>query len=314
MLRIPLAIAVLLSASSALAGDAGERPRSAVTLKYLRSPASASCPGPDVLRAQVAERLRYDLVSAEAPEHLAVRIERWNGRYRATGEIRDHDGRVVYTPGKVEDPSCDQAVKNMAILLAVHFTRPRQVSPTVAPPAPPPARAPPPSRLPPGQPVQLQYGLAGAVAINLAPTVVGGPAWFVGARLSSVSVEIEGRALFAPVFHANGIPMQASVMTGAVSACLHAGVLFGCARFELGALRYTGAAELRIDPPNPVLAGFGARAGAEWPVAKHVFLRGYADVLTLATTLQLRLRQNNQPLWTSFLMSPSFGVGVGASF
>jgi hypothetical protein len=312
MLRIPAALAVLLGAFPALAEPLEERPHAVIALEYLRRPAAARCPGPEVLRDQVAQRLRYDLFSAEAPERLALTIDRANGRYRLTGDLRDRHGRVVYAPETIDDPDCAEVVKNAAILLAAHYTGPRQVLPAPAPPPPTPMPSPA-TPLPP-PPVLLHFGLAGATAINIAPTVVVGPAWLVGARISNVSVELEGRALFAPPLHAGAVSLLASVVTGSVAACLHAEILFGCARFELGALHFASAAELRIEPPSPVLAGFGARAGAEWPLTKHVVLRGYADLLTLATPVQLRLAQNNRLLWSSFLLSPSVGVGIGASF
>jgi hypothetical protein len=312
MLRIPAALAVLLGAFPALAEPLEERPHAAIALEYLRRPAAVRCPGPEVLRDQVAQRLRYDLFSAEAPERLTLTLDRINGRYRLTGDLRDRDGRVVYTPETIDDLDCADVVKNAAILLAAHYTGPRQV--LRAPTPPPPAPMPPPTTTPPPSPVRLHFGLAGALAISIAPTAVVGPAWLVGARISNVSVELEGRALFAPPFHTSAVSLLASVVTGSVAACHHAAVVFGCARFELGALHFASAAELRIEPPSPVLAGFGARAGAEWPLAKHVFLRGYADLLTLATPVQLRLAQNNRLLWSSFLPSPSMGVGIGVSF
>jgi hypothetical protein len=311
MLRIPAALAVLLGAFPALAEPLDQWPRPAIVLEYLRRPAAARCPGPEVLRDQVTQRLRYDLFTTDAPERLVLTLNRTNGRYRLTGELHDRDGRVVYAPETIDDPDCAEVVKNAAILLAAHYTGPRHALP--APTPPPPAPTPPPATTPP-PPVRLHFGLAGAAAIGIAPTVVVGPAWLVGARMSNVSVELEGRALFAPPFHAGAVSLLASVVTGAVAACLHAEVVFGCARFELGALRFASAAEVRIEPSSPVLAGFGARAGAEWPLTKHVFLRGYADLLTLATPVQLSVAQTNRLLWSSFLRSPSVGVGIGASF
>lgn len=295
-----------------LAEPPSEHPHDAIALEYVRRPAAARCPGPDVLREQVAQRLRYDLFSVDAAERLALTIDRAKGRYRLTGELRDQGGHVVYTLETIDDADCVEVVKNMAILLAAHYTGLRQVSPTKAPPAQ--ASTPPRSTTPPVSPARLYFGLATAVAVNVAPTVILGPAWLVGARVSNVSFEVEGRAFFGPAFRASTVSLLASVVTGSAAACLHAGMLFGCARFELGALRFASAAELRIEPQSPVLAGLGARVGLEWPVTKHLALRGYADLLTLATPVHLRLAKDNRLLWSSLLLSPSCGVGVVASF
>lgn len=175
MRRIALALAVLLSASPVRAEAVGERPHSAITLKYLRSPAAAACPGPDFLREQIARRLSYDLISTEAPEHLALKIERRNGRYRVTGEIRDQSGRVVYTPETLDDPNCVEVVKSTAILLAVHFTGASNATPVLPPPLPLlPATSP--SPVPsPDSPVRLQFGVAATLALGLSPSVVVGP-------------------------------------------------------------------------------------------------------------------------------------------
>ncbi len=312
MLRIAVALTVLLGVSRVLAEPPGEHHYNAIALEYLRSPAAARCPGPDVLREQVAQRLRYDLFSADAAEHLALTLDRTNGRYRLTGELRDQAGHVVYTPEMIDDADCAEMVKNAAILLAAHYTGSRHVPPATAPRAL--APTPPSSTTPPAPPVRLRFGLATVLAIGVAPTVVVGPAWLVGARFSNVSFEVEGRALFGPAFRASAVSLLASVVTGSAATCVHARMLFGCARFELGALHFASATELRIQPPTPVLTGFGARVGMDWPITKQLALRGYADLLTLATPVDLRLAKDNRLLWGSVLLSPSCGVGVGTSF
>jgi hypothetical protein len=57
-----------------------------------------------------------------------------------------------------------------------------------------------------------------------------------------------------------------------------------------------------------------ARAGAEWPLVKGLSVRGYADLLTLATPMKLWRARDNRLVWSSFLLSPSAGVGIAVSF
>ena len=330
MPRTSLVVALLLGTSPAATEPLGERPHSAVTLELHRSPGAAGCPGPEVLREQVRKRLGYDLFQAGAPHHLALAIDRTKGGYRVVGALRDHDGAIVYTPETLVEPGCAALMTNLAILLAVHFTQARSASPAVPPAAPapvvprpplprpplprPPLPRPPLPRPAPPESVRLQFGLTTTLALALAPAVVVGPAWFVGARVANASFALEGRALFAPPVHVGGATIVSSVVAGSAAACLHSGALFGCARVELGGLHFTSTTDLRFEPTTPVLAGFGARAGAEWPIARGVSVRGYADLMTLATPTKLWRAQDNRLVWTSSLLSPSAGVGIATSF
>ena len=157
MLRPVLAAsAVLLVALPARA----ERPNDAVTLEYLPSRATvALCPAAGFLALEVQIRLGYELFQPSAPNHLTVKIDRANGRFRSIGEMRDDDGKVIFAR-TYSEIDCTQALVSMAISVSVKFTRPPE-DPEPSPPEPPP---PPPVATPPRQvpeSAQPAHGAAG---------------------------------------------------------------------------------------------------------------------------------------------------------
>jgi hypothetical protein len=130
MLRPLLAAsAVLLVALPARA----ERPNDAVTLEYLPSRATvALCPAAGFLALEVQIRLGYELFQPSAPNHLTVKIDRANGRFRSIGEMRDDDGKVIFAR-TYSEIDCTQALVSMAISVSVKFTRPPE-DPEPSPP------------------------------------------------------------------------------------------------------------------------------------------------------------------------------------
>jgi hypothetical protein len=189
-----------------------ERPHDAVTLEYLPSPGTAAlCPEAGSFALEVRIRLGYELVRPTAPNHLTVKLDRADGMFRSIGEMRDEDGNVVFAE-TYSEIDCTRAVVSMAILVSIKFTsfpEKPEPSPTSlvepSPPGPPPApesepRSPPqpvpPSPLPERR--IFQAGLASVFSTGTAPTIVGGVSGFLGVRWPSVSLALEGRALFAP--------------------------------------------------------------------------------------------------------------------
>jgi hypothetical protein len=130
MLRPVLAAsAVLLVALPARA----ERPNDAVTLEYLPSRATvALCPAAGFLALEVQIRLGYELFQPSAPNHLTVKIDRANGRFRSIGEMRDDDGKIIFAR-TYSEIDCTQALVSMAISVSVKFTRPPE-DPEPSPP------------------------------------------------------------------------------------------------------------------------------------------------------------------------------------
>lgn len=310
----PIAVSLALLVAVALARPArADRKHASVALQYLPGASASRCPGPDYLGSEVGRRLGYELFKPDAPSRLTLRIDRQGARYRASAEIRDQDGKVT----SLEDQTfldCAEAVSMMATSIAAEFTHPPEPCPTCPPTAPCPPAAPCPHAPAPPRP-RLQIGFESSVAFALSPAAaVVGPAWFVGARFESFSFALEGRALFAPSADAGGIAVVPSVVTGALGGCAHYRMLFGCGRFEIGSLRFRSAADLVFQPESPIIAGFGARVGAEWAFLEHLALRGHADLMTLVVPIRLHASGESRVRWALPAVSPSLGLGLVTSF
>jgi hypothetical protein len=212
---------VLLVALPARAG----REHDAVTLTYLPSRAAVSaCPEAEYLENEVQVRLGYELFQPRGSKHLTVKIDRTSGGFRAVGEMVDDEGKVLFAR-TYPAMDCTFAVFSMAVGVAIHYAEPPSPSP---PPTPPPSPVeapllepvePAPAELPPEPPPvfaplperrRFQAGLASVFSICTAPTVVGGVGGFLGVRWTSLSLALEGRALFAPAATLN----QAKVRDG----------------------------------------------------------------------------------------------------
>ncbi len=72
---------------------------------------------------EVHIRLRHALFQPSAPNHLTVKVDRANGRFCSIGEMRDDDGKVIFTR-TYSEIDCTAAVVSMAIGVSIQFTRP----------------------------------------------------------------------------------------------------------------------------------------------------------------------------------------------
>jgi hypothetical protein len=325
LLRPLLVSALLLVALPARA----ERPHDAVTLEYLPSRATvALCPEADFLAFQVRLRLEYELVQPTAPNHLAVKIDRANGRFRSIGEIRDDDGNVTFTRTHSEI-DCTMAVVSMAISVSIHFTRapePPEAPPAATPeptepplPAPPaPEPSPPVAPAPLPEPRRYQAGLASVFSTGTAPTIVGGVSGFLGVRWSSVALALEGRALFAP----SATIEQATVRDGyrftytalSGSGCYQPGWFFACARAEVGSLSF-GNATVRLDRTHMIILGLGARFGGDVRLTPWLALRTYVELLGQPLSGALTSdAEKSGSVWIQTGFSGSIGLGPVFTF
>lgn len=320
------ASAVLLIALPARA----ERPQDAATLTYLPSRATvALCPAADFLALEVRIRLGYELFQPSARSHLTVKVERANGLFRSTGELRDDDGNVTFTRD-FSEVDCTAAVVSMAISVAIKFMRPPEepeppapsppapAAPT-CPPAPEPAAPEPPKPAAPpfADRPSLQAGLASVFSIGVAPVVVGGVAGFGRMRWKTVSLQFEGNALFAPSATIENFTPSTGyhyfVATAAGLGCYHARWAFACARTEASVLsishsttRFTGARTASL--------GFGLGFGAEWAFAPGFSLRAYSDFLLRPLASLLGDGTKKIVLWPGSSVSGSVGLGPVLSF
>jgi hypothetical protein len=324
LLRTLLAAsAVLLVALPARA----ERPRDAVTLEYLPSPATvALCPEAGFLALEVQLRLGYELFQASAPNHLTVKVDRANGRFRSIGEMRDDAGNVILAKTHSEI-DCTAALISMAISVSIKFTRPPEPPepPEPSPPVTDPPEEPEPAELPPPSPPtpepaaptlperrRFEAGVTSVFSIGIAPSVLGGVGWFVGVRWPAVSVALEGRALFAP----DATIEQATMNDGyhfefaAVSGvgCYHRTEAFGCLRIEAGNLWF-GKDGVVVNPSRLPVVDLGFRLGSDWPVTPWLAIRAYADVSLRLHSNIIQTTSAYLTVWRQPFLSGSLGLG-----
>lgn len=328
MLRPLLAAsAVLLVALPARA----ERANDAATLEYLPSRATvALCPKADFLVLEVRVRLGYELFQPSAPNHLTVKIDRANGRFRSIGEIRDDDGKVIFAR-TYSEIDCTAALFSMAMSVSIEFTRaPEDPAPSLTKPPPPSPQEPPPSTPecpepepppPPAPPVparrRVEAGVATVFALGTAPSVLGGVGWFVGVRWPSVSLALEGRALFAPSATLARPAVRSGYSFGlaAVSgtACYQPAWVFLCARAEIGSLFFDKAGADVIKIRRPV-DGFGFRGGVDRALTPRLAIRVYAEVSFQLLQATVRATATNTLVWSQSFAAGSLGAGPVFTF
>ena len=327
MLRPLLAAsAVLLIALPARA----EPPPDAATLTYLPSRATvALCPAADFLALEVRIRLGYELFQPSAPNHLTVKVERANGLFRSTGEMRDDDGKVIFTRD-FSEIDCTAAVVSMAISVAIKFMKlpeyPEPPAPSLpapaaltCPPAPKPAAPEPskPSTLPLTERPRVQIGLASVFSIGAAPVVVGGVAVLGGVRWKTVSLALEGSVLLAPSATIENFTISNGyhylLATAAGLGCYHGRWAFVCAQTEASVLS-VGHSITKFTGAQTASLGFGGRLGAEWVLTPGLALRVYSDFLLRPLFSRLRDGTRRSVLWPGSVASGSIGFGPVFSF
>ncbi len=320
--RLLIAAAMLLLSVPARAA----RPHDAVALEYLPSAATAArCPAADFLREEVQIRIGYDLFQPDVSPRLAVKIERFDGEYRVTGELRSEEGNVTLA-STFTAVECGAAIRSLAIAVAIRFTHPPQACPLPHAPAPAcsgPVLAPPAAKAtmrPPPIPERprIQMGIASAFSLGSAPVVVGGPAWFLGARWVGFSAALEGRALLASATDLLGTQARNAYQLFAAnvsaSGCVHPTWVFACVQMEWGSLSF-GNAVMSVDPDRVSHLGFGFRFGGERTLTRTIALRAYVDTLFDFNPGSLRsLVTGSRAVWHKPAFSGAMGFGPVMTF
>jgi hypothetical protein len=301
-----------------------ERANDAATLEYLPSRATvALCPKADFLALEVRVRLGYELFQPSAPNHLTVKVDRVNGRFRSIGEIRDDDGKVIFTR-TYSEIDCTAALFSMAMSVAIEFTRapedPASPAPSVldpspasCPPAPEPMISPPSPVTPPPDPPRYQVGVASVFSIGTAPVVVGGVGWFLGIRWQDFSAALEGRALFAPSAQIGALSARFSFAAISLTPCIHYVWAFACGRVEVGSLVGGETTTARVDGNRVVSLGAGLRFGGDLPIHRAFALRPYFDILAEPFGARLLFPREGRALWISPPLSGSIGLAFVVS-
>ena len=326
--RLLTASAMLLLSLPARAA----RPRDAVLLDYVQSPAAAArCPTSDFLREEVHIRIGHDLFTPDALERLSVKVDRVDGAYRVTGELRSTAGDVTLAD-TFTSVECSTAIRSMAIMVAVRFTRlpepcpVRQpptadlVSPALAKPAPAlvqpmpiPRRTPPPPERP-----SIRTGIASVFSTGTAPVVLGGVGWFIGVRWPKFSAALEGQALFAPSAELRSPRVHDSYhflfVSASASGCAHGVWAFICTYVGWGSLSF-GHATVNIDPDRTSRLGLGFRFGGERALTHSIALRAYFDAVLDPNPGVLKYAATtNLAIWHAPALSASAGFGPAMTF
>jgi hypothetical protein len=330
-MRCPLlaASAVLLVALPARA----DRSHDAVTLTYLPSRAAvALCPEADYLENEVFVRLRYALFQPTGSKHLTVKIDRMSGMFRAAGEMRDDEGNVLFT-GTYPAMDCTFAVFSIAVALSVHYAELPEPPPPPSPPEAPPPGVPEPDPEPaPAEPVpppvaaaplpelrRFQAGVSSVFSIGNAPSVLGGVGWFVGVRWPSVSLALEGRALFAPsatIATATRLARYSaefSAISG--SGCYHPAWAFACVRAEVGNLTFDNPSKGFSFPSSHItVLGLGFRFGGERTLTSRLALRAYFEIAFQPLSGAFHEVPSNHTVWSQTGLAGSLGLGPTLAF
>jgi hypothetical protein len=290
-----------------------------VLLEYDRASDTASCSGPDQLRAAVAARLGYDpfvAASGAGTDTIAVHIRRNGSALEGTIERLDPARHARARPATIVSKTgdCTELAAALAVGIAIaidplSITREPSASPP-APTPPPQASAPPPAPTPvpaaaadrgtsqePATPLTVAVGAAPSIAVGALPDVSFGVRALVGIGRGPWEVDLEGR-FDAPVSaQTNGGSIQASLVLGTVAPCMRHWLAFACGVVSLGALRGTGLGFDHTREDNTFYIAAGARAGFEFPLGSRFAFRPFIEgQVPLRPT---RLEAGGQPVWST---------------
>lgn len=290
------------------------------------------CPSEREVKDAVAARLGYDpFVETTPPAEREVVVK---VRRRGTGILGSLELRGP-RPGQRELASprgdCREVLDAFAVAIAIgidpsSLTRPPGEPPPappspLPPPAPPPAPPPNESARPPaqdaapptkGEPVELRLGAGPLVMFGELPATAPALAVTFGARWRWLAGNVEGMATL-PV--SRGTPagtVNASLLAVGLVPCGHVDVFFGCFGMSVGTLRGEGEGVASPMHGSELFAAASARAGAEVPLSRAVWLRGYVDAAAPLTRITLQLAA--QDVWRMPAVAARVGAAAGVSF
>jgi hypothetical protein len=271
-------------------------------LIYARGEGAGQCPDEPALRKAVVDRLGYDPFFPWADVTIVARVIPANGGFVGTVELVDKAGIVKGARElRASASQCGQLIASMALAISIAIdpdsldrggappieTRVEEAEPTEefwkeeSAPSVDDKRAtqaPPPSGATARPPVRVEIAGQVAVASGFAPAVAIGPGLGVRLRYRAWSTSLEGRYLFAQDRDVTGGTLASSAADGTLSACGHAGPVFGCALGTAGALHVTGEGVDRPRSETAAMVRVGPRAGAEWRLSELFALQAHADL------------------------------------
>ncbi|AUX44302.1 hypothetical protein SOCE26_057660 [Sorangium cellulosum] len=333
--RAAVGAAVMGLLCAAEAHAAPEPPRAAVRLELVRRAGAEGCPDEGFLSAEVVRRLGADPFRDDAPEVLTVSIAREGPELTASLALRDREGETQWADGFGTSLGCEELLSGVALAIVAQLLGAPERAPPDPGPAPPATALPPPSRraapepprpalLPPSpsappERLRLEAGLGATLGLGITPGAAAGMTLAVGVRRSDWSVALEGRGLVSLAREVEGTLLDTTAFTAAALACYRGGPVFGCGLATVGAVRFTPRDPWTMSPRSDALFGFGARLGAEWPLAGRWSARAYAEATWIVNeAVVMRVAHDSAtpaPLyWTSSPLGAAFGLGVTATY
>ena len=330
MMAVVAAYAVL-----GFTGVAGADERIHARLTYAPDADIEHCPTEREVKDAVASRLGYDPFVETAPlagpadREVVVKVRRRGPGIVGSLELRGP------RPGQRELASphgdCREVIDAFAVAIAIgidpsSLSRPPPDSPPPVPPpeapAPLPAPASPapaappaadvPAPAPKGEPVELRLGAGPLVLFGELPATAPSLAVTFGARWKWLEPTLEGLAALPVSLDAPRGRITASLLAVSLVPCGHVDVFFGCFGVTVGALRGEGEGVATPLHGSQLYAAASARAGAELPLSRVVWLRGYAEAVAPMTRITLQLAA--QDVWSMPSVAARVGAAVGVLF
>jgi hypothetical protein len=305
----------------------------AMRLEYTRERGAERCPDEQAFRDVVEARLTYAPFSPEAVARLVVTLKRKGWQVQGRMELRDSDDALLWERDMGPFASCQDLVLGLgfsaAVKLGVSSTPPPAPAPEPPAPAPPPpptpvpppviVKLPPPVKRPPPVEPKNSFkksgGLGVAFGAGVAPTsptfgltVNGGlrwPSWSLALEARSYPW-VEGKADEGTHY------VSTYRITGALVACGHWRMGFGCGLVELG-VQHVEKSVPNSFPRTMFYAGGGFRLGLEIPlVPDRLAVRITADVIP--TLYRVTYRSNGSAEWVTPPVSGALGVAGFMTF
>jgi hypothetical protein len=310
--------AVLLRATAARAED--RREYGGVRLEYDRGSGARACPDDKALRGAVAAQLGRDPFSPEGPRRLVASVtRRRDGVFVATMDLQRGEGAPPAALDPINDTDCRRLVtEGLALRIAIALTDPP--APVPAPPllieeAPEPPRPrglpQPPSPLEPG-PMRVRLGVGTGVEAGVGPTWTPTLSIHAGLRWRIVSLAFEARTdLPLAGTGDGGARVHVLLVTGALGACLHGGIFYGCAMYAGGIYRGGDQRSVAGDEIAAYSAA-GPRLGFEIPFGSRFAVNLAGDVLGVLRPGVVRF--NQRPVWTVGPLTGAVQSGIVAFF
>jgi hypothetical protein len=300
-----LALMVALCLVSSIA-RAEPRRADPAQLTYTRGKGAGSCPDVEALRDAVVKEMGYDPFRPDAPQKLDVTIERRAGELSVAMSLRAEDGGILWETNSMRSRGdCGSLVKAVGLSIAIHLDPiesapcpvcPAPPAPAVPPPAPRPVVSPPVEEVPPSKPAdaagdaaphrpQVFVGAGALLALQAPFAISPAGTLFVGVRWPHVSIAVEGKGSLSNTVGIVSPRVNISSATAGAALSAHVGMLFGCGAVGAGAIVVNERSGIAPFQPLKPFAAVNAalRAGVEVPIAGHLALRGYAEIVGALT-------------------------------